>query len=199
MDTRSRLGRFCPPVLTFCHHRPRPKGRGGGLRPRGGVPPPLSRCPRPSPSRVSMPSCKPLPLEASREPVSAVIGAPGRPSGSANSRASGLTCGTADLRLCQWTPCHRHGTVQYTSQHTLCGHASRVPGRGWRGVAPPPPSIPPPKVRAPAEFSGVKVDNAVISCWIGSTSISGMFIWLLVARGWAAGCDPCSRLPDGDT
>ena len=46
-----------------------------------------------------------------------------------------------------------------------------------------PPFDPPPKGRAPAEFSGVKVDNAVISCWIGST-VSGMFIWLLVARGW---------------
>ncbi len=32
------------------------------------------------------------------------------------------------------------------------GHASRVPSRGWRGVAPPP--FDPPDARAPAEFAG---------------------------------------------
>ena len=38
------------------------------------------------------------------------------------------------------------------SQPTLWGHASRVPGRGWQGVAPPP--FDPTDARAPAEFAG---------------------------------------------
>ena len=43
-----------------------------------------------------------------------------------------------------------HLTVQ--EQPTLWGHASRVPGRGWQGVAPPP--FDAPDARAPAEFAG---------------------------------------------
>ena len=40
------------------------------------------------------------------------------------------------------------GQLRCESQPTLWGHASRVPGRGWRGGCAP---FDPPEVRAPAE------------------------------------------------
>ena len=97
----------------------------------------------------------------------APYGARARPSPAASAASAGLA----------------PSTLRCKSQPTLWGHASRVPGRGWQGVAPPP--FDPPDARAPLRCACSPIVRAV----------SGRARWSLAQAAPLALNGACRRGP----